>query len=471
MNTQKHITIILVYFSIISGFLLIGCNEQQITTPDKFANQKPVDNDMVLDNLAPSEASLQQLYFSDEIRHKVVGNIVHYKFKVRVGPGPYDVVGIHRVVRESQPYEPLPTRGNIFMVHGIIQDFEDIYFYAGVDEPTKDTSLPIYLASKGIDVWGIDLAWTLVPEETSDFEFMRDWDIEREVDHLLAAMSVARHIRKITGQGNDRMNLFGFSYSGIITYAAAGRESQQPYNERDIGSIIPVENGLNVEDEHRKQLACDNVEKHYQLIESGNLYTSNNGLRLLYQLATNDPEGTSPLPPYSHLTNYQAALQASMASSFWHFVGVDFNMDDIPVGLLYSDPDRWIDLLGGSPPYTTYMPRLLSAEVAKVRCGMEVSFDDYLADISIPILYIGAGGAYGEEEGYWTTKLTSSDDITIYEVSLQPESNRDIDFGHADLFIANDASKLMWKQLKQWLYKHSNKSHIRARNKVVERVK
>jgi len=99
------------------------------------------------------------------------------------------------------------------------------------------------------------------------------------------------------------------------------------------------------------------------------------------------------------------------------------------------------------------MPRLPTVQTAEVRCGeKEVALDDYLTDITVPIQYIGAGGGLGEEEGRWTTALTASDDITIYEASLQPESKRTIDFGHADLFIAENAPELVWERLLVWLY-------------------
>ena len=105
--------------------------------------------------------------------------------EVRLGKNEYDVVRIHRVVREKRPFRPVRTEGAIFMIHGASQDFDDIFLRPGVDKANAQNSSPVYLASNNIDVWGIDLAWTLVPVETSDFSFMQDWGIERDVDHVL----------------------------------------------------------------------------------------------------------------------------------------------------------------------------------------------------------------------------------------------------------------------------------------------
>ena len=44
------------------------------------------------------------------IRQPISGNIVHYAFQGPVGPGPFDVIGIHRVVKERAPHQPMDTR-------------------------------------------------------------------------------------------------------------------------------------------------------------------------------------------------------------------------------------------------------------------------------------------------------------------------------------------------------------------------
>lgn len=117
-----------------------------------------------------------------------------------------------------------------------------------------------------------------------------------------------------------------------------------------------------------------------------------------------------------------------------------------------ADPLPWARLAlgyntaghGGTPPPT---------HLTKPRPQMNI--DDHLSKITLPILYIGAGGGLGAEEGEWTTSQTASDDVTIYEASQQPEARRNIDFGHADLFIANNAPELVWEKLHNWLIEHN----------------
>lgn len=435
--------------------LVSGCSDQPVNNANTGTEEQNLnigESSFELDNLAPSKEELLELFQSAKAKSTHRGKIVHYQFEVRLGPGPFDVVRIHRVVKVRRSNRPIRTRGNVFMVHGASQDFEDIYFHAGVDDPTPQTSAPMYLAENDIDVWGIDLAWTLIPEETTDLSFMKDWDVDRDVDHILASMSIARFLRGFTGQGFGRMNLLGFSYSTALAYFAAGQETQQHRLQRDIAGIIPVDGGLRVEDKSRRQFDCDRADAGREQINNGNYHTDTGIFRTVSHLASTAPDDPSPLPPFDGFTNHQAALLFSMGPPFWHFVGVDFNAEGIPVDLLYSDPDRWINLLGGTPPNTAFMPRLPGIQIAEARCGeKDVSIDDHLSKITLPILYVGAGGGLGAEEGEWTTSQTASKDISIYEASLQPESRRNIDFGHADLWIANNADMLVWEVLRDWL--------------------
>ena len=395
-------------------------------------------------------------------REELPNNIAHYEFQVRVGNRQFDVVKIHRVVRENKPYHPARAQGSVFMTHGASLTFEAVFLQAGTDNMSSQTSSAISMASNGIDVWGMDFAWTLVPLETTDFTFMKDWGIERDVDHTLAAMSVARLIRGLTGQGFGRMNLLGYSYSVGIAYAAAGRETQQHAILRDLKGIVAVDQVMKyaAADESSRQSVCKAAAAIKKQMDDG-VYQNSGGVTFgrFGNLATTAPNDPSPLVP--NLTNYQAALfvgtntflTGNPPAPFWHFVGGEFT-NKIPTGLLYSDPARWINLMKSLPPY---QPQLTGYESRLCICNDEdVTFDDHMGKISVPILYIGAGGAFGTM-GDYSSSLTKSSDITNYTITLTG-NDRLIDFGHGDLFIGNDADDLVWKVLYEWLVSHNNHS-------------
>lgn len=103
------------------------------------------------------------------------GMLAHYTVILKVGDGEYDKIGVHRVVREFLPGIPEKTKAGIFCLHGDCTSFNLIYMPTTLPDPSgsgltlgqiinnPDNSLGIFLAQQGIDVWGIDLRWALIP--------------------------------------------------------------------------------------------------------------------------------------------------------------------------------------------------------------------------------------------------------------------------------------------------------------------
>lgn len=395
-------------------------------------------------------------------RDKITSTIAHYEFEVPVGDGPYGIVRIHRVVKEVKPFHPVGTRGAVFMLHGASLSFESVFLNAGTETPDPNTSVSYYLASKDIDVWGMDFAWTLVPAGTSDFSFMKDWGVERDMDHTLAAMSIARLIRGLTGQGLGRLNLLGFSYGVSVAYSAAGRETREHPILRDIKGIIAVDQLIKYEatseNEALRQTICKTAQDVKAAIEGGTYHsTQGQTLALVGGLALNDPDGMSPLPPFSGLTNSQAMLAiialpvADPLAPGWHFASGEFGgAGPLPTRLKDSDPVRWFRFASSLPPF---QPLKTNYDSRACICGEEdVAFDDNLRRITVPILYLGAGGATGSY-GHYTASLTASQDITNHTISLRTPPA--LDFGHGDLMLANQAPALVWEPLRQWLAGHN----------------
>jgi len=408
------------------------------------------------DNKLPENSKLKSskkrkncIHLKNWTREDLGGGIAHYEFEVVMGEGEFDMVRIHRVVRENRKYRPVRTKGNVFMVHGAIQDFDDIFLTAGAEVINEKTSAPFYLAANNIDVWGIDLAWNMVPMETTDFSFMKGWGVEKDINHTLKAMSIARLIRGLTRQGFCRMNLLGFSYGVYVAYGAASRETQQHWFCRDVNGLIPVDASFKYgpEDEEFRQSECSQAVDIKAGLDAG-MYYSDWGVGLIYMsnLAMTLPDEISPIPPFSDysLTNMQALMAAGTDhSAGWHFFGGNFNE------FFYSDSIRFVNLGIRLAPY---MPLQTFYELNACGCNEEdVSFDDHLNEISLPILTIKAGAS--ESNTSYAATLTASADVTHYVASKGVDPPED--FGHADLWMAYDADLMVWAVLEDWLIDHS----------------
>ena len=84
----------------------------------------------------------------------------------------------------------------------------------------------------------------------------------------------------------------------------------------------------------------------------------------------------------------------------------------------------------------------------------DLPYDDYLGDITAPVFYVGAGGGLGEQ-GLYTLSLLGSTDVTSMIVQLFPPEAAAIDFGHVDLWTANDSPTLVWTPILDWINDHT----------------
>lgn len=398
-------------------------------------------------------------------RRLLTENVAEYTLPVRVGPGEHEVIGLHRVVRERAPFVPAPTSRAVLLAHGDIWGF-DAAFLSSLETPDvpDGQALPVFLAEHGVDVWGISFRWTRVPADETDLSFMADWGIATDAHDLGVALALARVTRGLTGHGFGRLHLLGWSRGGQIGYAYLDGESRLPPALRQVRGFIPVDIYLKTDVPEFRAAACLRFAFTQAQIDAGeDADPSGQLLAALGVLARTAPDDPSPVIP--GLTNRQAALTAGAATfvffppglefvPFYHFTGGTFDESGVPTSLLYTEEDMLFAFLAGGSPW---QPLRELAEADASTCdGPEAPdqpWDDRLAEITVPVLYVGAGGGFGEF-GVYTTTLLGSTDVTTLLVDLRPPEERLFDFGHGDLFSAGDAEELAWEGILEWLEGH-----------------
>jgi hypothetical protein len=398
--------------------------------------------------------------FSNVERRALTADVAEYTFQVRVGSGPYDVIGVHRVVKETAPNVPARTKEAVFLAHGDIWNFRAAFLTAAQsDALPDDQALPVFLAENGVDVWGIDFRWTHVPRSETDFTFMADWGIEQDARDLGVAIGVARVTRALTGSGFGKVTLLGWSRGGQIGYAYLNGETQLPPGLRQVDGYIPVDIYLKTDDAGLKARACLRQQGAEAELDKQNYASAVGTLAIdLGTAAIADPDG--PSLALGGFTNRQAGLVVGAATFFllqgtepapaYHFTGGTFE-GIVPNGLLYSTERALFDFETAASPYQPN--RELADADAAVCEATDVPFDDHLSEITVPVLYVGAGGGFGEY-GIYTTTLLGSTDVTSLVVNLLPVEARIADYGHADLFLANDAETRVWQPILDWIRAH-----------------
>ncbi|MCX6545948.1 MAG: hypothetical protein NTV05_16245 [Acidobacteria bacterium] len=384
-------------------------------------------------------------------------NIVYYSWTVRVGPGEHDVIGLHRVVKERRSHQPADPAQAVMFFPGAPTYFKGLYLEPLIsDVPARDRAIAIYLAANDIDVWGMDYRWALVPESTTDFLFMKDWGILRDVEDAQIALTIARQMRGSTSDPAGPLFVSGLSYGAQISYAVAANDTQRPRELRNVRGLIPLDYGVKFEGADYQAQSCAKLKELRQVIKSGTYNWDNRDMLAMGRLAIDQPLEVSPYDP--GFDNYHFALGVAGwpedAVIPWHFAGSLLDANGNPDALRFTEPRLWFDLLGNNE--SPYSPNRIDVEDATVNCGRRhpgVTYADHVGDITVPLFYVGAAGGFGHFGDYSTT-LVASHDVTILIVQLLPDDQRAEDFGHVDLLTAVDAETLVWQPILNWIKAH-----------------
>jgi hypothetical protein len=257
------------------------------------------------------------------------------------------------------------------------------------------------------------------------------------------------------------MNLLGWSRGGQLAYAFADQESQIWAGLRQVKGIIPIDIYLETDDADLKAGACARRAEERALV-AGGTYANDIGANLgpLGYLAQVSPTGPSPL--FTGLDNAHASmtigaatflLQPYPAVVFYHMAGGSWDAGGALLGLTYAGEAVWHDTLSHAKPY---QPWAMIADGDAAICDDptdDPAFDDHLGSITIPTLYVGAGGGFGSS-GVYTTTLLGSTDVSTHVVETLPPEYRIADLGHADIFRAASADALFWDAIGDWIDVH-----------------
>ena len=410
-------------------------------------------------------------------RVALFGDVAHYRYRLQVGPSQHDVVTLHRVVREDWAWRPARATRAVFMVHGDGWGFEAAFLSSiGSAFVPPEQSIAAYLAKEGVDVWGIDLRWAGVPQNTQDFRFMKNWTLETHAADVGVAMGVAKLLRLAGGNFLGTMHLLGWSRGAVVGYAYLNREARLPRALRQVDGFIPMDMAVRFSprDAQQQAWACERYEALSNARQEGQLEGGLLGpapgimLQAIGQFAAAQPAALSPLVPEDIFgpgtglpTNRKLALVAAGATSVlfaplqpivpaYHLMGSTPDAMGLPEQLSFTREGYLFEFGKRAVPYQSINEVV---ETEAWACGKSVPYDDRLRDVKVPVLYVGAAGGVGRY-GEHSLTLLGSRDVTKLNVSTLPEAARALDYGHADIFLADDARVRVWKPVLQWIRTH-----------------
>lgn len=381
-------------------------------------------------------------------REHVTADIYHYQFDLRVGSAPNAVVRVHRVVRERAPWLPRPSRHAVMLMHGDFANFVTNFAPTLGSPASSAPGLAPYLASRGIDAWGVDRRWTL-PATGGDISDLGEMGVDQELGDISVALAFARATRALTDHDAGRIVLGGFSHGGQLAYTYAAADG------RHVSAIAVLDAYYDIAPEHSdlRDFACANAAAGRDALAQGVTDSENSFFIELGQLARSAPEEVSPLfPPYTN----RGALAAMVGLTYWfapytplyHLNAPVLDAEGNVTGLRESSEDSVSAWFAGAPPHQSLRE---TVELDTIWCGTTPRPE--LANIHVPLFYLGAAGAFGDYGLYSTTRVSSKDVTTLVVRRFGPERVSE-DFGHGDLLYAADAPTLAWQPLAAWLLRH-----------------
>lgn len=397
-------------------------------------------------------------------REHIGGDLYHYEFDVRVGEGPNGILGLHRIVRERGPWVPRRSSNAIMMMHGDFARFATNFAPILGDPQTSSPGMAIWLAERGIDVWGLDRRWTqaaAIDADLSDFDAM---GIDQELADIGKALRVARAVRLFTDRSVERMILSGFSRGGALAYYYASDEATRPRWKHQVKGLVPLDvyASLSPADGDLRQFYCDSAAIEYGELDAGEVDVPNDFQVQTGRLALEAPDDPNPFAefdfPFPGATNRDLLLDFVGQTHFYfpatpvyHLNGSVLDENGFATALRDSSVEVVARWLADSPPHQSLRE---SADTDALLCGdAPLPADVPLSRIEVPLFLLSAAGGYGDRALFSTTEVSSADVTALVVRKLAPE-NEDEDYGHADLLYAPDAPELAWEPLLQWLRQH-----------------
>lgn len=340
---------------------------------------------------------------------------------IQVGPGPFDKIRIHRITKNICGCQP----ASVVLMPGSNSDFD-----------TSFQKMATFLASRNIDVWGIDFRYSFVPDNTdsnpyclvTDCSFFRDQNTNLHLSDLDIVVKMA----ELTSR-DGKVFVGGWSQGAYFAYRYA-------INNPNLKGIIPIDIVYNLDptltdiaDKTRADIAMRMTK-----INSGIYYEDVLASKFIaYQTLTN-PDGPSTIIP--GLTNKQVALLAATAT---YQFGVNpipnyrYNQGDL-TGLKYTDLNF---VMQQGLKLNNFQSILLITELRQQWLIPEIP------NITVPILYVGAEFGFSSF-GLYTPNMihTTNPDVGTYIVP---------DYGHADLMYSNTGESDVWNTIYEWIRRHT----------------
>lgn len=347
---------------------------------------------------------------------------------VQAGDDPRARFTLHRVFKGSAAH-----RGGLLLMPPGGSNFD---FYASGEDGRELRSFAAYFALRGFEVWGYSprtrgLALGACPG--AGCPGMRDWGLQAFVED---GLYIRERMRQVLGEEGPVVG--GFSLGAMAALALIDASPD------DWAGALLWEGMLYSADpevQAANRIVCDSLKAQ---LAAGALWDDFTYpfVRLLHELAVDDPDGPTFLPDFppgtTHRQAYIAALSTPAPAPPGYVPGYTLVVGSAQEERFFYASEERLGLyfLG----VNDYDPLALVRDYTCALAG-ERTFTGNLAGFTAPVLALGAGHGFGPWMGD-NLGLLSSTDLTW---TVDPE------LGHLDAFASPDHRQRLEKPIFDWL--------------------
>lgn len=362
--------------------------------------------------------------------------------------GPYDKIGLHRLVKIGTT-----TKGAVFMVPTVYGSGEQLMSNPPQSSYSVDeaSSQVIYWANRGFDVYSIDSRAHFLPLTMNSSQaqsFAINWGWDQWISDMKEAVNKAKEI-----SGYDKIFLAGMGWGGTpqMFYAAK-------YWKEDLRGLILLDGGENTA-KYATTNSYNVTARLEQLAATGDLVYENprrpgqarpnlpSGMIFCYQNAVLNPGVPAEWPLGTPLQPTVNPLTNKTWTNITEYIAYD--QYSTKYSNIYAGYGNITVIIQRMANENRYYPYRLQVEVSAIHdwnnCPfVSYDFDDHYKDINVPVLGFRDELLALPTYGNFTNGLATTD---FTQITL-------LKYGHNDVYTgtysARDVSQLAY----DWMYRH-----------------
>ncbi len=359
--------------------------------------------------------------------------------------GPYDKIGLHRLVNTG-----VAPKAVVFMLPGTYLSGEGWISNPTTDNFTKteNDSQAIYLANRGYDVYAFDYRTHFVPTNlnASQLSFMANWGYDQWISDIKEGVNKAKEV-----SGVDKIFLAGFSFGGRATMYYASK-----YWQQDIKGIILLDGGTNIKTANPTNtynltalLNQENATSKWSL-EAPNLPGGvvPSGWLFQKQYEAQNPGAPAEYPPGTPLTPLVNPITGKPWANITEYAAFKMNGTSSNISGGFTNVTLLSQAYAG---FDRYWPDRLNLEYNAINdwtnCPyVAYDFNEYYANVNVPIIAF-TSELFGLPRGNGAVQNTTT--------NVETKNTLLKGYGHMDVYCGVYSARDVNQPVYQWLLDHT----------------